>query len=167
MVRKECFKKVGLFDLDLIPVEDRDLWLRIAAHFGVAHLPRVVCAKRLHGANISNDKARMLYTRARVLEKNRLSFPGMAPSGVWNRQLATLYANAGRLSLLKGQKTEARKAAVQSMKNGLTVKAAILWTATFMGQRAIRIFHRRRLEAMAFEDFSSGASKIPGETAKS
>jgi hypothetical protein len=154
MVRKECFEKVGLFDLDLIPVEDRDLWLRIAAHFAVAHLPWVLCDKRLHPFNISNDKARMLYTRARVLEKNRLSFPGMAPSGVWNRQLATLYANAGRLSLLKGQKKEARKAAVQSMKNAPSAKAAMLWTATFMGRRAIRIFHRRRIQAM--ESANSG-----------
>jgi len=166
MIRKECFDKVGLFDLNLIPVEDRDLWLRISAHFEVAHLPWILCEKRLHRSNISNDKARMLYTRGKVLEKNRVLFPGLAPSGLWNKQLAKLYAKAGRLSLVKGQKEEARQAAVRSLKNALTAKAAMLFMATFMGPRAIRIFMRSRVETMEIKNPSSSLSKTPGEAAK-
>ena len=152
MIRKECFERVGLFDPHLTPVEDRDMWLRISAHFGVAHLPWVLCDKRLHHSNISNDKARMLYTRAKVLEKNRELFPGIAPSKLWNRQLAKLYAKAGRLSLIQDQREEARRAAVRSLKNAPNAKAAMLWMATFMGRRAIRTFLRSRMQRAEIEN---------------
>ncbi|MGH7769668.1 MAG: glycosyltransferase family 2 protein [Candidatus Binatia bacterium] len=166
MIRKECFEKVGLFDLNLIPVEDRDMWLRISAHFGVAHLPWVLCDKRLHPSNISNDKARMLYTRARVLEKNRALFPGLAPSRFWNRRLAKLYVKAGRLSLIKDQRKEARRAAVRSLKNSLNAKAAALWMAAFMGRWAMPIFLRGRAPAMEIKSPSSSLVKVPGEAAE-
>jgi glycosyltransferase involved in cell wall biosynthesis len=161
MIRKECFEKVGLFDPHLTPVEDRDMWLRISAHFGVAHLPWVLCAKRFHPSNISNDKARMLYTRARVLEKNRKLFPGIVPSKLWNRQLAKLYAKAGRLSLIQDQREEARRAAVRSLKNAPNAKAAILWTATFMGRWAMPILLGNRMQTVEIKNPSSGLSKVP------
>jgi glycosyltransferase involved in cell wall biosynthesis len=160
MVRKECFEKVGTFDLDLIPVEDRDMWLRISARFGVAYLPWVLCDKRLHPSNISNDKVRMLYTCARVLEKNRALFPGLAPAKLWNKQLAKLYANAGRLSLMKHRRPEARRAAARSLKNALTAKAAVLLMATFMGRRTIRLFLRSRLRTAAIKTPAPGLPEV-------
>ena len=36
MLRKSCLQKTGLFDESLWSVEDRDLWLRFAAHFKLA-----------------------------------------------------------------------------------------------------------------------------------
>jgi hypothetical protein len=142
------------------------MWLRISACFGVAHLSRVLCGKRLHRSNISNDKTLMLYTRARVLEKNRALFPGLVSSRFWNRQLAKLYANAGRLSLINDKKQEARRAAIHSLKNLLNAKAAMLWLATFMGRRAIRIFLDSR-QTTDINDPSTRLLKIPGEAAKS
>ncbi|HEY3306152.1 MAG TPA: glycosyltransferase [Candidatus Binatia bacterium] len=165
MIRKECFEKVGLFDLNLISVEDRDMWLRISASFGVVHLPWVLCAKRLHPTNISNDKTRMLYMRARVLEKNRALFPGLVSARFWNRQLAKLYANAGRLALINNRKQEARRAAIHSLKNELNAKAAMLWLATFMGRRAIRMFLRSRIQSRAIKGPPSGLHEVSGEAA--
>ncbi len=135
MVRKECFEKVGLFDVNLIHVEDRDLWLRISAHFGVAHFPWPLYKKRNHASNISGDKLRMLLTRIKVLEKNRSLFPGLAPRRVWNKHLAKLYLKAGTLSLRKDRKEEARRAALRSLKHAFKPKAAMLLVATYMGHR--------------------------------
>ncbi len=53
MVRKACFAKAGLFDESLMVVEDRDMWLRIAADFGIACLPLILGKKREHQRNIS------------------------------------------------------------------------------------------------------------------
>ena len=142
MVRKECFEKVGLFDADLTAVEDRDMWLRISAHFSVACLPWVVCKKRLHDFNMSRDEERMLYARIKVLEKNRSLFPGLVPSGVWNKHLAKLYLQAGYSSLLRNQRPEARQAALHSLKAAPTIKAALLILVTFMRRPAIEILHQ-------------------------
>jgi glycosyltransferase involved in cell wall biosynthesis len=165
MIRKQSFERVGFFDSNLIPVEDRDMWLRISASFDVAHLPWVLCAKRLHPTNISTDKARMLYTRARVLEKNRALFPDLVSARFWNRQLAKLYANAGRLALIDNHKREARRAAIHSLKNELNAKAAMLWLASFMGRRAIQRFLRSRIRSRAIKGASSGLHEVSGEAA--
>ncbi|RMF83624.1 MAG: glycosyltransferase, partial [Nitrospinota bacterium] len=70
MVRRECLEKAGLFDESLRLVEDRDLWLRIAASFPIACLPSVLCRRRRHGANLSQDFALALRSRLQMLEKN-------------------------------------------------------------------------------------------------
>jgi hypothetical protein len=126
MARKECFEKAGLFDVNLPTVEDRDMWLRISAYFGVAQLPSIVCKKRLHSGNVSGDKEQMFQMRIRVLEKNRSLFPGLAPSSLWNKRLAQSHWKAGYLSLAKNQKVEARRAAFRSLRYRITVKATVL-----------------------------------------
>jgi glycosyltransferase involved in cell wall biosynthesis len=142
MMRRECLDKAGLFDVSFISAEDRDLWLRIAAHFTIAYLPWLLCKKRLHAHNISADKERMMYTRIKVLEKNRSLFPGLVSFSVWNKQLAKLYLKAGYLSLLNDRREKAREAALSSLQNRATAKAAMLLAATSLGQAAIRILLR-------------------------
>jgi glycosyltransferase involved in cell wall biosynthesis len=138
-IRKECFEKVGLFDENLPTVEDRDLWLRVAAHFGVAQFPWMVCKKRLHFANASSDKERMWRMRIRILEKNRSLFPDLAPSGLWNKRLARSYLKLGYLLLAKERRMAARQAAVSSLKHALLPQAAMLIMATYVGRLAMRI----------------------------
>jgi glycosyltransferase involved in cell wall biosynthesis len=135
MARRECFEKAGLFDVKLPTVEDRDMWLRISAHLVVAHAPWIVCKKRVHPTNVSRDKERMFKMRVRVLEKNRSLFPGLAPSSLWNNRLAQSHWKAGCVSLAKNNKVEARRAALRSLRHALRLRAAMLFVATYMGQR--------------------------------
>jgi glycosyltransferase involved in cell wall biosynthesis len=131
MVRKECFEKTGLFDTSLAAVEDRDMWLRISANFNIACLPAILARKRVHGLNMSADQMRQIRSRIQALEKNRALFPEMAPSRTWNKELGKLYLRAGYDSLSRGHRKDAREAALRSLKNVPTIKAAILFFATF------------------------------------
>jgi glycosyltransferase involved in cell wall biosynthesis len=45
MIRRELFDRVGLFDEDLPVCEDYDLWLRIAAHYPVYFIDRLLITK--------------------------------------------------------------------------------------------------------------------------
>jgi glycosyltransferase involved in cell wall biosynthesis len=130
MVRKECFEKAGLFDTNLTAVEDRDMWLRISAHFSVACFPWVVCKKRLHGLNMSGNRTRQIRLRIQVLEKNRALFPALAPSSAWDKQLGKLYLRTAYDSLSRDQSKEARRAALRSLRYHPSIKAAVLVLAT-------------------------------------
>lgn len=104
MLRKTCFDKAGLFDANLWSVEDRDLWLRIAANFKLACLPKIFCKRRVHQANISKQPELTLHGRIAVLEKNRRTFPFLVPAETWDRELANHYCQFGYLLLQKNEK---------------------------------------------------------------
>ncbi len=69
LLRQECLQSVGLFDTALRSVEDRDMWLRVAARFAVVKLLVPLCWYRLHGGNMSSAAARMEENELRVLHK--------------------------------------------------------------------------------------------------
>src|SRR5262245_25174348 len=74
VMRKECFTATGLFDESLQFVEDRDLWLRVAAAFPLAAIPMIVGRKRVHGSNLTTKSAEeTLRARIRVWEKTACS----------------------------------------------------------------------------------------------
>jgi glycosyltransferase involved in cell wall biosynthesis len=115
MVRKVCFEKVGLFDESLSSVEDRDMWLRIAAYFRIACLPVIVCRRRIHESNISRDSELSMRSRTKVLESNRRRFSHLVPTGTWNSLLADAYLQLGYVLLEKGQRMRALQASCRSL----------------------------------------------------
>lgn len=117
ILRKTCLEKVGLFDEGLWSIEDRDLWLRIAANFPIACIPGICCRRRVHQANISKVKELSLSGKIKVLEKNWKLFPGLAPVGLWRSQLAECYCKFGYLLLEKNQRGSALKAGILSLKH--------------------------------------------------
>lgn len=117
MVRKECLEASGLFDESLWSVEDRDLWLRIAANFSIACMEGIYCRRRVHHLNISKEKELSVRGRIRVLEKNWELFPALAPSGFWRGHLADCYCQFGYLLLENNQRWSALKAGILSLKH--------------------------------------------------
>ena len=115
MVKKECFETTGLFDESLWSVEDRDLWLRLAAHFNFACFPRIFCKRRVHEFNVSKKSELALIGRIRVLEMNRRRFPSLATGKVWNNRLADSYYQLGYIWLGKGQRKKAWQAGLKSL----------------------------------------------------
>jgi hypothetical protein len=69
VVRAECFRRVGLFDTALRSVEDRDMWLRIAAHFPVVMLETPLWWWRLHAGSMTTVVKRMDENRLNCLRK--------------------------------------------------------------------------------------------------
>ena len=69
LLRRACLEEVGPFDESLTAVEDRDMWLRIAARFPVLRLASPCWSYRRHTAQMSGDPRRMHDNFVRVLHK--------------------------------------------------------------------------------------------------
>jgi glycosyltransferase involved in cell wall biosynthesis len=69
VVREECFRRVGLFDTELRSVEDRDMWLRIAAHFPAVYLETPLFWWRQHAGSMTTVAKRMEDNRVKCLRK--------------------------------------------------------------------------------------------------
>jgi glycosyltransferase involved in cell wall biosynthesis len=119
MIRKDCFLTTGLFDEDLRVVEDRDMWLRVAAHFGIACLPWVLARKRSHGTNISTRTELTARSRIIVWEKARHRFPTLVTAAVYHKLLATTYQELGYLVLAKADGSGARRSGIASLGNAI------------------------------------------------
>lgn len=61
------------------PVDDHDLWLRLAAVGPIAYVPRPLLLYRRHGANESADEQRM-HEACRRLQAGFLSYEGFSPA---------------------------------------------------------------------------------------
>jgi glycosyltransferase involved in cell wall biosynthesis len=116
MIRKECFATAGLFDVALPNAEDREMWLRIAAHFPIACLPQVLARKRSHGANISLRTEIALRSRIHVWRQCRQRFPALAAAAVYDQLLAVTYHELGYIHLEKGEGRDARRCARASLR---------------------------------------------------
>ncbi len=119
LVKRECFATAGLFDKTLPPVEDRDMWLRIAARFPIGCLPVVVCRKRSHNSNISRNVEKTLMARITIWEKKSQEFPELAPAVVLNALLADAHLQFGYHLMDDAQPKEARKAGIKSLSYAL------------------------------------------------
>lgn len=95
VVRTECFRRVGLFDADLRSVEDRDMWLRIAAHFPVAILETPLWWWRQHAGSMTTAVRRMEENRSKCLRKAFATNPELR--GAWALRLQA-YSYAARTS---------------------------------------------------------------------
>ncbi len=56
MVRKACLSKVGRFDPCVVPIEDYDMWLRIAAKYEVDYIDVPLAKYRDHVAGFRSNK---------------------------------------------------------------------------------------------------------------
>jgi glycosyltransferase involved in cell wall biosynthesis len=101
VVRRSCFDAVGPFDESLRSVEDRDMWLRLAARFTSARVDSPCWWYRTHPGQMSLNPDRMHQSFARVLERFFAGHP--EHRHLWRVgwaflywDLATGYIGAGR-----------------------------------------------------------------------
>jgi glycosyltransferase involved in cell wall biosynthesis len=69
LIRRECFDVVGFFDEGLTSIEDRDMWLRIAARFPCVQVLSPCWWYRPHAGQMSRRAKRMLMNYQKVLTK--------------------------------------------------------------------------------------------------
>ena len=69
LVKRECFKKCGLFDESLSSRVDLDMLIRICQHFTADFVPEVLCSIRVHDKRITADIAGKIKSREILFKK--------------------------------------------------------------------------------------------------
>lgn len=111
--RRACVEAVGLFDETMRATEDRDMWLRIAQHYGVVFVPRVLALYRYTASSMSGDLPRMLAAQRRFIDKH-YGEPGCG----WNMRrvaLAGAFREQAERYLLRGEATTSLRFAVRAI----------------------------------------------------
>lgn len=76
MARRECFDKVGLFDSPLEPMEDIDMWIRIAQFYDLYEIENKALAfYRRHEEQITKNKIKVFTGLLRINTKIYNSYP--------------------------------------------------------------------------------------------
>jgi glycosyltransferase involved in cell wall biosynthesis len=69
LVKRACFKKVGLFDETLPAAEDWDMLLRLARHYAFDFIPAQLVSIRIHSTNMQKNYANVLIGKTLVIDK--------------------------------------------------------------------------------------------------
>ena len=135
LIRRSCFEVVGFFDEELRSIEDRDMWLRIAARFPVVQVSTPCWWYRPHAGQMSRRASRMVENYEKVLHK----FFDKHPEHASLRRLAWsyLYLDGAWTYLDEGDERMAR---------ALMWKSVYLWPWSFNDSR-LRKFPRARIIA--------------------
>lgn len=136
MIRRDCLDDVGLFNEDraLQAVEDFEFWLRVAARFPVAYLPKVTAHRRFHSGGLAGcDSIANLERGIEMLKR----LPPSLPVTDKERSLAlgSHYVRVARESALAGDSEKARKAAEAAWRAAPGLKTALLvWAHRLAGR---------------------------------
>lgn len=73
VIRRSALDEVGGYDESLIGNEDWDVWIRIARHYGIAYVAKILALYRFHAQNLTRTNSdrmeRLMQDRVRVLDK--------------------------------------------------------------------------------------------------
>lgn len=96
LIRGSALRAVGGFDARLAGMQDRDLWLRLAAHGRFVPVPRILVACHVHGPSISTNVQVKIQAKLEFWTKHAASLAAdpRACSRHW-RRLAMLYFASG------------------------------------------------------------------------
>lgn len=75
LVRKRCYDKVGMFDVNFRACEDVDMWLRITKHYKVLGVTNILTRHRTLPNSMSTDPTRQTENRLAVIQKHFGSVP--------------------------------------------------------------------------------------------
>lgn len=79
LIKKDCFAKVGLFDVDMPARQDYEMWLRICKYYKVVGCPERLLMYRSHqGERISTNWKKCLNSYKLVLEKHKKEYNGFS-----------------------------------------------------------------------------------------
>lgn len=89
MTRRECFEKVGVFDPALPPMEDIDMWLRIARFYDLYEIEGKILAYYFrHSEQATSNKMKVYDGLVRIYTKILKSYPE-APRNLMAKRLAS------------------------------------------------------------------------------
>ncbi len=97
LIRKECFKKAGLFDKKLTSSQDWDMWLRIAKYYKFDYVSKVVAKYYVHGKQISFNMEKYLNGRERFIRKHIDIYKTPKILSIHFSQIGLLYLISGNI----------------------------------------------------------------------
>jgi len=135
VIRRECFRVVGLFDESLPSAEDWDMWIRIALCYRIGYLDDVLVERREHGASLSRNTDRMLASDIRVFEKHHDTFRARGASRMELRQAkAAVLARSAVAYFYANQIQKARRTSIQALSlDPLNIKALVPMAKLLLG----------------------------------
>lgn len=74
VVRRKCFEQVGAFDEQTPPIDDWDLWLRIARQFEFRLVDEPLVSATVREDSISRNREAIVASRERIITKYRDAF---------------------------------------------------------------------------------------------
>ncbi|MEW6620095.1 MAG: glycosyltransferase, partial [bacterium] len=107
MVKKDCFKMIGMFDEALSRTEDYDFWLRLAHHYKCGYLEQPLVKYRIHPTQKIKKIDRLFFDEKAIIEKTIQNFPEIA--GKSKLRYGKLYFTWGRRYFEIGELQNAKK----------------------------------------------------------
>jgi len=103
LIKRECFDKVGLYDVSLINYQDWDMWIRISKYYQFILVNLPLIKYHIHPDQLSENLAGIIEARKRILFKHRNELKKRR--FVYSHH----YYRIGNLSCLLGEIEEGRK----------------------------------------------------------
>jgi glycosyltransferase involved in cell wall biosynthesis len=143
VVRRECFDRLGTFDVGYFGSGDWDMWLRIAAEYQVGYVPEPLTFYRVHGGNASHRLERIWrddqVLRERIVERSKSFAQKGYPPGALRRALAHNWACLGTVRTLNGDPAGGRRAYIESLRlQPKRLKSLLRYGATFLPRSLFR-----------------------------
>lgn len=144
LARRDMLLEVGLFDTSfgrpgslVGQVEDRDLFLRLAALTDVVSVERSLVRYRVHEGGASQDRVRMAMGAAEVAARV-FAEPARYPEGAvefYRRDRPRRLREAGVLLMEDGRFPEARQLLWRSLVEGPAVRTLVAFVVSLLGRR--------------------------------
>lgn len=134
-VRAECFERVGTFDQNLPPLEDWELWLRIAERYKFRFVDEPLVIAYLGSDSISRDDERKVRARERIVRKHRDRFP--------REQLANQLFWIGHGYLKVGQTAEGRRYLLEAIRTDPQLRYTVAALLSLLGAQSYHSIYRR------------------------
>ncbi|MDE2222744.1 MAG: glycosyltransferase family 2 protein [Candidatus Omnitrophica bacterium] len=143
MIKKSCLVDAGKFDedLEIISVEDYDLWLRVTALYEIACVNEPLTKYRLLDNSVSKNIARSYLGELKVIKKNfamfQDSYPEIKPT--MNKRLGHLFFEFGYDYFYSNNVADARIRLWQSIQHDpLGIQAWKYWGLSWLGAGTVK-----------------------------
>jgi glycosyltransferase involved in cell wall biosynthesis len=133
LIKKECFKKVGMFDEKLFHLVDWELWLRVSKYYHFRFVDEPLLVAHYDSDNVSINQDEFIKAQELILEKHFEDFSKD------KELLVTYYVYIGDLLISEGDVRKGRSYLTKALKlSPFSVKPLSAALLTFFGRRAYR-----------------------------
>lgn len=143
VVKKACFKKVGMFDERLHRLIDWELWIRVSKYFDFKFIDEPLGVAYFVGGGIRTDEEALITAQRLILETHYGEFERAG-----NKILAEQLFRLGSLLCLYGKTSEGRKYVAKARKLSPALKYFVATYVSFLGPKAYKYASKLKREGM-------------------